>query len=160
VQQQVWTLDPEQPLASVETLDETLSTNVADRRFNTLLLASLALLALALALVGCYGVVSYAAAQRTREIGIRMAFGADRSSVVGLIVKNGMRWSILGVVAGVSSAIGLARVMRGLLFEVRPVDPWTFAAVAAATAGVSLLASYLPARRAARVEPSAALRVN
>jgi putative ABC transport system permease protein len=158
VQKSVWSIDPEQPISGVQTLDETLSASLAERRFNMAMLLSFAALALGLALIGCYGVVAYAAAQRTREIGIRIAFGAARSDVIALIVRSGMRWAGIGLAAGIVAALGLTRIMRGLLFEITPADPSTFAIVIAAVAAVALLASYLPARRAASISPMEALR--
>jgi len=158
IQKSVWSIDPEQPISGVQTLDETLSASLAERRFNMAMLLSFAALALGLALIGCYGVVAYAAAQRTREIGIRIAFGAARSDVIALIVRSGMRWAGIGLAAGIVAALGLTRIMRGLLFEITPADPSTFAIVIAAVAAVALLASYLPARRAASISPMEALR--
>jgi ABC-type antimicrobial peptide transport system permease subunit len=131
---------------------------MAQRRFNMTLLASFAVLAVGLALVGVYGVVSYAAAQRTREIGIRVALGASRRDVVGMIVRGGLQWSIAGVIAGTLGAYAATRLMTGLLFDISPTDPVTFMATAAAMIAVSAAASYIPASRAASVDPIAALR--
>ena len=158
IQRAVWSIDPDQPITGVRTLDEVLSASMAERRFNMTLLAWFAVLALGLALVGVYGVVSYAAAQRTREIGIRIALGATRADVVGLVVKSGLMWSLAGIVAGLAGAFAASRLISGLLFEVKPADPVTFVTIAILMAGVALSASYMPARRAASVDPIAALR--
>jgi ABC-type antimicrobial peptide transport system permease subunit len=155
----VWAIDPEQTVTGTQTLDELLRGSVADRRFNLALMLSFAGLALGLAMVGCYAVVAYAAAQRTREVGIRLAFGASRREVTALIVKSEMRWSLLGVGVGLSGAIALSRFMKGLLFEIAPTDPWTFVITAATLLAVAFLASVLPARRAACIDPMQALRV-
>jgi putative ABC transport system permease protein len=158
IQRAVWSIDPDQPITGVRTLDEVLSASMAQRRFNMTLLASFAMLAVGLALVGVYGVVSYAAAQRTREIGIRVALGASRRDVVALVVRSGLRWSLAGVVVGLMGAYAATRLMTGLLFGVSPTDPATFAAMAVAMIGVAVSASYIPARRAASVDPISALR--
>jgi len=159
VQRAVWAIDPEQPISGIQTLEEKLRGRVADRRFNMALLSSFAALAVMLALIGCYGVVSYAAAQRTLEIGIRLAFGAPRRQVIGLVVKSGLGWSAAGAAVGLAAAFGLARVLEGLLFEIAPSDPLTFATTAVSIVAVSVVASYLPARRAASIDPVSALRV-
>jgi putative ABC transport system permease protein len=142
----------------VRTLDEVLAASAAQRRFNMTLLASFAALAVVLALIGVYGVIGYSVAQRTREIGIRVALGATRSDVVALVVRAGMGWSLVGVAGGFAGALGLSRLISGLLFGVTPNDPATFVAIALAMLGVALAATYIPARRAASVDPIAALR--
>jgi putative ABC transport system permease protein len=158
IRRAVWSIDPDQPITGVRTLDEVLSASMAQRRFNMTLLASFAVLAVGLALVGVYGVVAYAAAQRTREIGIRVALGASRRDVVAMIVRGGLQWSIAGVIAGMLGAYAATRLMTGLLFDMSPTDPVTFIAIAAAMIAVSTAASYIPAARAASVDPIAALR--
>jgi len=158
IQRAVWSIDPDQPINGVRTLDEVLSIASAQRRFNMTLLLSFAGLALALALIGVYGVVAYAVAQRTREIGIRVALGATRADVVALVVKGGVTWSIAGIVAGLAGAIAASRLITGLLFGVTAGDPATFVAIAVVMIAVALSASYVPARRAASVDPVAALR--
>ena len=158
IQDAVWAIDPDQPITNVKTLDEVLSASMAQRRFNLTLLACFAVLAVGLALVGVYGVVAYAASERTREIGIRVALGAAPQDVVALVVRSGMAWSMGGVLAGLAGAWAATRVMTGLLFEIKPTDPITFAAVAAMMVGVAAAASYLPARRAASIDPVTALR--
>ncbi|HYM25000.1 MAG TPA: ABC transporter permease [Vicinamibacterales bacterium] len=158
LQEAVWTIDPDQPITNVKTLDEVLSASLADRRFNLILLACFAVLAVGLAIVGVYGVVAYAASERTREIGIRIALGAAPEDVVSLVVRGGLVWAIAGVAAGLAGAWGVTRLMAGLLFGITPTDPPTFAAIAAVMVLVSLGASYIPARRAAAVDPVRALR--
>jgi putative ABC transport system permease protein len=159
IQRAVWSIDPDQPITGVRTLDDVLLASMAQRRFNMTLLASFAMLAVGLALVGVYGVVSYAAAQRTREIGIRVALGASRRDVIALVVRSGLRWSIAGVAAGLIAASATTRLMTALLFEVSATDPATFVAIAVAMIAVAVGASYVPARRAASVDPIAALRM-
>ena len=158
IQRAVWSIDPDQPITNVRTLDEVLSLAAAQRRFNITLLLAFAGLALLLALVGVYGVIAYAAAERTREIGIRVALGATRGDVIALVVKSGLTWALAGVAAGLAGAYAAGRLMAGLLFGVAASDPATFVAIAAVMVGVALSASYVPARRAALVDPISALR--
>jgi predicted permease len=158
VQRAVWAIDPDQPVSNVRTLDEIVDALAAGRRFNMTLLALLAALALGLAIVGVYAVVSFGAGQRTREIGVRMALGATRSDVIRMIVGHGMGWAAWGVAAGMGLALAATRGMRGLLFGIEATDPPTFVAVAVAMLAVAGLASYLPARRAANADPVRALR--
>ena len=135
-----------------------MAVSLAQQRFNMLLLGLFAALALVLAGVGIYGLMSYAVIQRTHEIGVRVAVGAQSRDVLGLVVADGAKLAILGIVAGVVFALVLTRFMTSLLFEVTPTDPATFASVAALLALVGLLACYIPARRATRVDPLVALR--
>ncbi len=151
-------LDPEVPVSSVRTMDELLSTSVARSRFNALLLAIFAGVALLIAVVGIYGVVSYTVSQRTQEIGIRMALGATRTDVLRMVLGNGLLLTLAGVGLGLLAALGLTRLMTSLLYEVSATDPLTFTVLAAALAASALLACLLPARRAAAVEPITALR--
>jgi putative ABC transport system permease protein len=151
-------VDREVPLYGMEPLNETLSHSTAQRRFTMLVLGVFAGVALLLAMVGVHGVLSYTVAQRTREIGIRMALGADRQSVRGLVMGQGARLVTAGLVLGVVGAIGGARLLSALLYGVHPNDPATFGAVALGLGAVALLASWLPARRAMRVDPIVALR--
>ena len=127
-------------------------------RFAMLLLASFAGLALLLATIGMYGVISYSVAQRTQEIGIRMALGAPRGNVFGMVLAQGARLAGLGIAIGLLAALAVTRLMTSFLYGVRPTDPLTFAAVSLLLAGVALLACYVPARRATRVDPMLALR--
>jgi putative ABC transport system permease protein len=135
-----------------------MSDSVASRRFSTTLLGTLAGLGLLLASVGVYGVISYGVSQRTREIGIRMALGAKRKDVLSLVVAQGMKLLLLGVAAGAVAAFILTPVMSSLLFGISPSDPVTFGGSVVFLALVALLACYIPARRAAKVEPMVALR--
>jgi len=151
-------IDEAVPLYAMEPLTETLSQTTAQRRFTMLVLGVFAGVALLLAMVGVHGVLSYTVAQRTREIGIRMALGADRQSVRGLVMGQGARLVTAGLVLGVVGAVAGARLLSALLFGVRPNDPATFGAVAFGLGAVALLASWLPARRAMRVDPIVALR--
>ena len=139
-------------------MDELFADSVAQPRFTTLLLAGFACLAMTLALVGVYGVMSYTVSQRTREIGVRMALGADRSDVVWLVVRHGMMLAVAGIAVGLGVAAAGTRLMAGLLFGVTATDPATFIAAAAALGVASLAATYIPALRAARVAPVTALR--
>jgi putative ABC transport system permease protein len=154
----VASVDPEQRVTSVRTMREVLSETVAQPEFVALLLGLFAGLALVLASVGLYGVIAYSVSQRTHEIGIRMALGAGRREVLKLVVRQGMALALIGVGIGLAAAFGLARFISSLLYEVKPRDPWAYAAVSLALAGVALLASYLPARRATKVDPLTALR--
>ena len=151
-------MDKELPVYNVKTLDDYLAASVAAPRFNTTLLAIFAAVALVLTIVGLYGVMSYSVAQRTNEIGIRMALGAQTRDVLSLIVKQGFKLVLIGLAIGLVGAFALMRVISSLLFGVTTKDPFTFAAVAGLLAVVALLACYLPARRASRVDPMEALR--
>jgi putative ABC transport system permease protein len=158
LRQIVRSLDPEVPLFQVRSMQEVLSESVAPRRFNMLLLAAFAGLALLLASVGIYGVMSYSVSQYTHEIGIRMALGARAADVLQLIVRQGMGLVLVGLAVGAAGALALTRVMRSLLFDVKPWDPLTLASVSVLLAAVAFAASYIPARRATRVDPMIALR--
>jgi ABC-type antimicrobial peptide transport system permease subunit len=158
VKQQVWKTDPQLPITLVKTMNEVAEGSFAARRFYMLLLALFAGLALLLAAVGIYGVMSYAVTQRTQEIGIRMALGARGSDVLKLIIRNGLTLTMVGVVIGIAGAVALTRLLRTLLFGVTPTDSLTFITVSAVLILVALLACYLPARRATKVDPLVALR--
>jgi len=151
-------IDPDQPIASIRPMTAYLAQSVAQRRFNMLLLAVFAGLALVLAAVGIYGVISYSVAQREREVGIRMALGAQTGDVLGLIVRQGMRPALVGLLAGIFAAAAMTRFMRSLLFQVSAIDPLVFAAVALVLALVAAIACVIPARRATRLDPVIALR--
>ena len=154
----VQTVDPDMPLFDVASMEQLVYKSVASPRFNALLLACFAALALTLAVVGIYGVMSYSVAQRTHEIGIRIALGAQQEDVLKLVVSQGLRLTLIGEVAGILGALGLTRFLSSLLYSVKPSDPLTFVVVSLGLAGVALLASYVPARRATKVDPMAALR--
>jgi putative ABC transport system permease protein len=158
VRGQVAAVDPEQPITQVATLEQTLSESVALRRFTMLLVGIFAAIALALAIVGIYGVMAFSVTQRTHEIGVRMALGADRSDVLRLVVRQGLRLTLAGVAFGIAGAWALTRLLTSFLFGVRPTDPATFATVSIILMAVSVLASYIPARRATKVDPMVALR--
>lgn len=158
VRRAIHDVDPQLAVYGVEPLEETVSGTMSERRFTMLVLAIFALAALALAIIGVHGVLSYAVAQRTREIGIRVALGADFTRIRRLILSDGIRLSILGVGIGLFGAVALARVMRSLLFGVGTYDPTTFVGVSFVLGGVALVASWLPARHAARMDPIEALR--
>jgi putative ABC transport system permease protein len=151
-------LDKEQPIANIRTLDQFLSASVAQQQFSVLLLGVFASVALVLAAVGIYGVLSYAVTQRTHEIGIRMALGAGQRDVLRLVVGQGMLLTLIGVVAGLVLSFALTRLMTTLLFGVAPTDPLTFSLIALLLVAVALLACWIPARRATRVDPLIALR--
>jgi ABC-type antimicrobial peptide transport system permease subunit len=154
----VHALDPDLPIYNVQTMEQRVDESLARRRFSMLLLTLFAALALGLAAIGIYGVIAYLVQQGTRDLGIRMALGATPQRIVMLILRHGMSVALIGVVAGLASAFVLTRFMRNLLFGVAPADPVTFAAVALLLAAVAFVASYVPARRAARVDPMKALR--
>ena len=151
-------LDKDQSVAGIQTLDQVVNASMAQPRFNTMLLAAFAGLALLLAGVGVYGVISYAVVQRTREIGVRTALGATRTDVLKLIIRHGMNLALAGAAIGLAGALILARFMSSLLYGVRPGDPPTFIAVFLVLMGLALAASYIPARRATKVDPIVALR--
>jgi len=151
-------LDGEQPVANVSTMEGLLSKSVARSRFNTTLLAVFALVALILSAVGIYGVMSYSVTQRTHEIGVRMALGAQHHDVIKLVVRQGALLGVVGVAAGLAASMGLTRLLATLLFGVTATDAPTFAVVAAGLLLVVLIACYVPARRAAKVDPLTALR--
>lgn len=151
-------LDPQMPVTNVKTLEDLISGTIARPRFNATMLTLFAALGLLLASLGIYGVLSYSVTQRTQEMGIRMALGADPRDVLRLVVRDGMTVSLLGVVIGVLAALFATRAMAALLYGVEATDPAVFLAVAATLTAVALAASYIPARRATRVNPMVALR--
>jgi putative ABC transport system permease protein len=151
-------LDREQPVTSIATMDERLTRALSEPRFSTLLLGLFALMGLVLAAVGIFGVMSYVVTQRTHEIGIRLALGAGRRDVVALIIGHGVRLTLVGLGIGLVASVAMTRLMTSLLFGVSPTDPLTFALISVLLAAVALLACYLPARRATKVDPMIALR--
>ena len=156
--QEVGAMDGDLPVFGVKTMDEYISQSVSTPRFNTTLLSIFAAVALVLTVVGLYGVMSYAVAQRTNEIGIRLALGAQTKDVLSLIIKQGFQLVLLGLGIGLLGAFALTKIISGLLFGVTTKDPMTFAAVAVVLAVIALIACYVPARRATRVDPLEALR--
>jgi predicted permease len=158
VQQAVWSVNSNLPLADVRTLQEIYNKSMARTSFTLVMLAIAGAMALLIGVVGIYGVISYSVSQRTREIGIRMALGARRETLTRLFVGHGLALAAIGVVCGLAVSAGLMRVLSSLLFEVSPVDPVTYAAVAAGLIAAAAAASYIPALRAATVDPVEALR--
>jgi ABC-type antimicrobial peptide transport system permease subunit len=151
-------IDPTQPISNIRTMDDLLSRLVAQRRFSATLVAAFAVLALVLATIGAYGVTSYLVSQRTKEIGVRLALGADAAAVTRLVVFDGMRVGIVGLMTGIVGALATTRLASSLLYGVSPRDPATIIGVSAFLLLVVACANYLPARRAARVDPLVALR--
>ena len=158
VREQVHAINPDLPVFEIHTMDDLLDSSAASNRFQMLLFGVFAAVGLVLAAVGIYGVISYSVTQRTHEIGIRMALGAERSQVLKLIVGHGLLLALLGIAAGIVGAFALSRLMAGLLYAVKPNDPATFVVVSLVLTAVALLASYVPARRATKVDPMVALR--
>jgi putative ABC transport system permease protein len=158
VQREIFAVDEEQPVSFVESMDQLASETVALQRASTILLAVFAAMALALAAMGIYGVLSYSASQKTQEIGIRIALGAVRADVLRIVMVEGVRLTVLGMTIGVAGALGFARLLSSLLYEVGPTDGTIFLPVPILLACVALAACYVPARRAARVDPMVALR--
>ena len=151
-------IDKSQPVYDVKTLEEALADSIAPRRFNLYLIGTLATVALLLAVIGVYGVIAYSVAQRTHEIGVRMALGATRSEVIGMVVRQGLGVALAGIGTGVAGAYLLTRMMESLLYQVKPTDPQTFAAIAIALALTALIATWGPALKAALIDPVIALR--
>ena len=151
-------LDRDVPISNVNTMEQLVAQSVAQRRFGMFLVGIFAALALVLAVVGIYGVVSYSVAQRTNEIGVRMALGASASDVLKMVLKNGMTLALIGVGIGLAAAFAVTRLMAAMLFDVKPTDVATFAIVSVGLILVALLACYVPARRAMKVDPLVALR--
>jgi predicted permease len=154
----IWSLDAALPISEVRTMEQIVASANARARFQMLLLAAFAAAAALLAAVGIYGVMSYAVAKRTREIGLRMALGANPGDVLRLVVGQGMAVALAGAGVGIAAALPLTRLMSSVLYGVRPTDPATYAGVALLLLAIALVASYLPARRAAHIDPGKALR--
>jgi putative ABC transport system permease protein len=157
VRDQVQALDKDLPISNVHTMEELLGRSVSQPRFNLALLAVFACVAMLLAAVGIYGVMSYLVTERTHEIGIRMALGAQARDVLKLVIREGMILALAGLALGAGAALGLTRLIKNLLFGVSTTDPLTFATIVTLLAGVALLACYIPARRATMVDPMIAL---
>jgi putative ABC transport system permease protein len=158
LKQEIWKVDAQLPVTKLETMSAVAASSFAERRFNMSLLSLFAGLALVLAAIGIYGVMSNAVTQRTQEIGIRLALGASTIDVLGLIVRNGLTLVVIGVAFGLAGAFALTRLMTTLLFGVTPTDGLTIFVVSAVLIAVALLACLIPARRATRVDPLVALR--
>jgi putative ABC transport system permease protein len=157
-QNAVWSANKDVPLANLRTMQDVIANSVQSRKFSMLLLTIFAVVAMLLAAIGLYGVMSYSVAQRTHEIGIRMALGARRPDVLALVVKQGMALALMGIAAGTVLSFGMTRLIAGMLFGITATDPLTFAVVAALLGTVAFLANYLPALRASKVDPMVALR--
>jgi putative ABC transport system permease protein len=151
-------IDPNVPIAAIESMETLFERSMGPRRFNVYLLGAFAAVSLALAAIGLFGVMAYLVSQRTREIGVRLALGATRDEVFRLILGRGLTLAVIGAIAGVGAALWLTRVMETLLFSVSRTDPATFITVPLVLIAVALLACYVPARRAMRVDPVVALR--
>jgi putative ABC transport system permease protein len=158
LRQAVLTIDPNQPISNISTMEKIVSNSIAQPRLNMLLMGLFGALALILATVGIYGLLSYAVTQRTQEMGIRMALGAQVADVLKLVLRQGMTLALIGEVIGLLGAFALTRVMQRLLFGVTPTDVSIFVVVVGILTTTALLACYLPARRAAKVDPLVALR--
>jgi putative ABC transport system permease protein len=158
VRQAIDRIDRDQPISDARSMDERIDRSLTGRRFNTVLLLLFAALAMTLAAVGIYGVVAYSVTERTHEIGVRLALGAERRDIVSMVMRQGLTMTALGTAIGIGAALALARLIAGLLFGVSAADPATFMAVPVILATVSLAACYVPARRATRVDPMLALR--
>jgi putative ABC transport system permease protein len=158
MKQTIWSFDHNLPVSEVITMDEAVSMATAQPRFQSLLLSLFAGVALLLAAVGIYGVMSYAVARRTHEIGIRMSLGAGRRQVLGMVLRQGMTMALIGSGFGIAGALVLSRWMTKLLYGVRPTDPLTYVSVSLLLGGIALVATFVPARRATRIDPMVALR--
>jgi predicted permease len=159
LRRQVLALDPDQPISAVKTMDELVDEEVGQRRLLVGLLGSFAGVALLLALIGIYGVISYSVTERFHELGIRWALGARQADVLRLVMGEGLALTLAGIAVGIGGAVALTRVMKSVLFEVSPTDPTTFAGIGMLFVLVALAASYIPARRATRIDPMTTLRV-
>src|SRR5262249_7472222 len=158
VQHEIQGLDHDQPVADVRTMESYIGSSISRLRFGTLLMEAFAVISLTLAIVGIYGVMAHSISQRTQEIGIRLALGARPAAILSLIVGQGLVLAAIGVIVGLAAAFGLTRLMTSLLYGVSATDPATFAAIALLLTVAALVSCYLPARRAVKVDPMAALR--
>jgi putative ABC transport system permease protein len=154
----VWSIDKQQPIYDVRTMQARVSEDGGHRRTQTILLTAFGFLAMCLAAIGIYGVVSEATNQRTREIGVRMALGADARDVVRMVMRRSLVLAVAGIAVGLAASLYLTRFLQSLLFGVKATDAAAFAGASAVLLGVALLAGYLPARRASRIDPAAVLR--
>jgi putative ABC transport system permease protein len=151
-------MDPDTPLYNAKTMEDCLALDLGRARFQAVLLGIFAGIALLLTAIGLYGVIAYSVAQRTHEIGVRMALGASRGNVLSMVLNRGVQLTLIGIAIGVAGALALAQIISAMLYEIPPRDPATYFVVCVTLGAVALLASYLPALRAARVDPMVALR--
>ncbi len=158
VEKEIWRVDPDQPVTEIKTMDEWVAREAAGRRFILLLIGAFASIAAVLAAVGIYGVASYGMRQRTHEIGVRMALGARRQQIVWLILRQNLGWLVIGIAAGIAGAFALTRLLASYLYSVRPTDASTFGLIVLVQLAIAALASFVPARRATKVDPMVALR--
>jgi putative ABC transport system permease protein len=158
IRRAIWSIDPNQPIKSVQLMDDVIYRDLSAPRFRGYLFAAFAAMALIIAIIGIYGIVSYSVAMRTHEMGVRMALGACRSVILRLVLTEGLTMVLLGIALGIAGSLALTRTIEAYLYGVRPVDAFTFSAVAAAFLLVGLLACWMPARRASRADPLAVLR--
>jgi putative ABC transport system permease protein len=158
VEKEIWRVDPDQPVTDIKTMDEWVAREAAGRRFILLLIGAFASIAAVLAVVGIYGVASYGMRQRTHEIGVRMALGARGRQVVWLILRQNVPWLLMGIAAGLAGALALTRLLERYLYAVRPTDTSTFALIVLVELAIAAAASFMPARRATKVNPLVALR--
>jgi predicted permease len=158
IRRAVWSVDPKLALADVYTLNDYYARSMAHTSFMLVILAVAGSMELFLGIVGLYGVIAYSVSQRRQEIGIRMALGAGKSEILKMVISQGIKLALIGVAIGLAGALGLTRFLSGLLYGIKPSDPLTFVAVSALLISVALLASYIPARRATKVDPIVALR--
>jgi putative ABC transport system permease protein len=160
VRREIQALDPTAPVSDFRSMEQVLHNSTGQRRFSTVLLSIFAGVALALAVIGIYGIMSWSVAQRTREIGIRMAVGADARGIFQLILGRGLKLAFAGLAIGLAATFALTRVLTTMLFEISPHDPWILGGASLLMLAVTLAACYLPARRATRVDPIATLRTD
>jgi putative ABC transport system permease protein len=158
IRREVWAIEPNAPISSVATMEEVIANEVWQPRLSMFLLGGFAVVALLLAAIGIYGVMSYSVTRRIQEIGVRMALGASQGDILKLVVSQGLKLSLIGIAIGLGAAFALSRLLEGLLYQVSPTDPVTFALVAFVLGAVAFASCYLPARRAAKVDPQVALR--
>jgi predicted permease len=158
IRNQVLAVDPNQPVSDVQTMESVLAATLGQRRLTMLLLGAFAGVALLLALIGIYGIIAYSVAQRTQEVGIRRALGAQQSDILQLVLRQGLALTLIGGALGIAGAFAVTRVMKSMLYGVSATDPSTFVGIALLFVAVALAASYIPARRAVRIDPMEALR--
>jgi putative ABC transport system permease protein len=158
LKRQIWSVDKNAVISEIQTMGEIVAETLADSRFLTAVVSVFSLTALILAIFGIYGLIAHSVRQRTQEIGVRMALGAGSSDVLKMVLGQGLKLTLIGIAIGLGGAIALTRVISNLLYNVSPTDPLTFVCVSLLLASVALLATYIPARRAARIDPMVALR--